>query len=89
MCGDVVRLRRTDCARLVELRFPSDVGGRTETTEPQSMRYPAVKRSRFVVRLGEPDTTPIIDCPWRFPTLLCDLWASLRDIVGRVVRCNT
>ena len=39
--------------------------------------------------LGEPDRTPIIDCPWRFPTLLCDRWARLSDTVGRLVRCNT
>ena len=57
------------------------VGGSTDTAKPQSTKYPAAKRSRFVGSSGEPVTTSITYCPGRFPNQIFFLSASRGGIV--------
>ena len=64
-------------------RFFFEVGGKTDTAEPQSTKKPSTKRSNLLRWTGESDTMPITDRPWRFPLVNSCPSLGQVDVVGK------
>ena len=76
------------CSVRVGERFSFEVGGMTDTAEPQSTMKPSTKRSRLLWWTGESDTTPITDRPWRFPLAISCPSLGQVDVVGKEDQYN-